>query len=393
MHEAGSIDQRSGAEVAFGIYVHWPFCAAKCPYCDFNSHVRHKPVDQAAFVEAYEREIAYMASLTGPRTVSSIFFGGGTPSLMDPATVERILTSIGRHWSMGKNAEITLEANPTSVEAEKFKGFRSAGVNRLSLGLQSLDDRELKFLGRQHTADEAKAALAIAREAFPRISFDMIYSRPGQSPKTWEKELTAAIDMAADHMSLYQLTIEEGTPFFNLYRAGKMPVPDQDTAADLYALTLELTRSHGLSAYEISNHAVPGGESRHNLIYWRYQDYAGIGPGAHGRLTLPTGRTATATARHPESWWQQVMVKGHGLEETSTLTTDEAADEFLLMGLRLDEGIDPRRYAQIGGRELTQARIELLREDGFLETTPTGRLRATHKGFIVLDAVVADISV
>lgn len=376
----------------FGVYVHWPFCAAKCPYCDFNSHVRHKPVDQATFAEAYRLEIAHMAALAPEREVTSIFFGGGTPSLMEPDTVGIIMEAIASHWPVSADAEITLEANPSSVEARRFKGYRQRGVNRLSLGVQSLNDAQLKFLGRLHTADEARAAIELAREIFPRLSFDMIYARPGQTPQAWRSELENAIALAADHLSLYQLTIEAGTPFFDLHRKGRLNVPDQDLAADLYELTAGVTHQHGLPAYEISNHARPGAESQHNLTYWRYHDYAGIGPGAHGRLTVDGRKLATACERNPEIWWQQVMVEGNGLRESEQLLETEAADEFLLMGLRLREGIDPARFEAMAERPLNPDRIRMLASQGLLETSKAGRLRATPQGALLLDAVVADLA-
>jgi len=384
--------QPEAGQEAFGVYVHWPFCAAKCPYCDFNSHVRHNAVDQSLFVQAYDREIAHMASLAPGRTVTSIFFGGGTPSLMEPASVEAILKSISKHWRVADDAEVSLEANPSSVEAGRFRGYRAAGVNRVSLGVQSLDDKQLRFLGRLHSAEEARKAIALAREIFPRLSFDLIYARPGQKIAEWEEELRQAIALAADHLSLYQLTIEQGTPFFDLQTRGKLKIPDSDNAADLYEATREVTSHAGLPAYEISNHAARDAECRHNLVYWRYQDYAGIGPGAHGRLTINGAKTATAAHSNPEEWWQAAMSGEHGLVERETLLAEEAGDEMLLMGLRLREGIDLKRYEKFSGRELNPARIEFLRSKGFVEMSSDRRLRATPAGFLVLDAVVADLA-
>ena len=377
---------------AFGIYIHWPFCAAKCPYCDFNSHVRHKPVDQETFVEAYEREIAHMASLVPDHSISSIFFGGGTPSLMQVKTVERILASISKHWTIKTDAEITLEANPTSVEADRFKGYRKAGVNRVSAGVQSLDDAQLKFLGRLHSVDEAKRAIALAREIFPRLSFDLIYARPGQTQAEWQKELRAAIDLAADHLSLYQLTIEQGTPFFELHKSGKLAMPSHERSADLYQITQQITAEMGLPNYEISNHSAIGSECQHNLVYWRYRDYAGIGPGAHGRLSVDNKKLATVTEYNPEIWWQKTMVDGHGMKEQETLSGEAAADEFLLMGLRLREGIDPARYFAMSGKSLNQEKKAFLISQGFLEQDKNGQLRASPKGSLVLDALVADLA-
>ena len=376
----------------FGVYVHWPFCLSKCPYCDFNSHVRHGGVDEVRFLRAYETEIAATAARAPDRTVSTIFFGGGTPSLMQPSSVQTILDCIAEHWSVAPDVEVTLEANPTSVEAKRFRGFRTAGVNRVSLGVQSLDDVALKELGRLHSAQEALDAVAIARSIFDRYSFDLIYARPQQSRDAWATELKRAIVEAAEHLSLYQLTIEPDTPFFGLHKAGKLPVPDEDLARDLYDLTQEICADADLPAYEISNHARPGAECRHNLVYWRYHEYAGIGPGAHGRLAIDGTHHATATERRPESWLMRVEANGHGLVSDETLTRSEQADEFLLMGLRLAEGIDPQRYAAFSGHPLDQARIAALGAEGFVEATPDGRLRVTPAGFPVLDAVVADLA-
>jgi len=379
-------------ESDFGVYIHWPFCLSKCPYCDFNSHVRHAPPDEARFVAAFGREVASTAERTGPRTVSSIFFGGGTPSLMQPATVGAILDAVGQHWSVAPDVEVTLEANPTSVEATRFRGYRAAGVNRVSLGVQALDDQALASLGRLHTAQEALDAVAIARSVFDRYSFDLIYARPGQTPQAWSEELKRAIAEAAEHLSLYQLTIEPETPFFALHRSGKLVVPDEDVGRALYDTTQEVCAAAGLPAYEVSNHARPGAECRHNLIYWRAHEYAGIGPGAHGRLDIAGVRHATATDKRPEGWLTQVETTGDGLITDDLLTREEMADEFLLMGLRLAEGIDLARYAAIAGRPLEERRIAMLSAEGAVETVPDGRLRVTPIGFPVLDAVVADLA-
>ncbi len=377
---------------AFGLYVHWPFCLSKCPYCDFNSHVRHAAIDEARFVRAFAAEIAATAARVPSRTVSTIFFGGGTPSLMQPATVGAILDAIGRHWSIAPDVEVTLEANPTSVEATRFRGYRAAGVNRVSLGVQALDDAALKELGRLHTADEALAAVAVARGNFERYSFDLIYARPGQTPRAWAAELRRAIAEAGEHLSLYQLTIEQDTPFFALREAGKLVVPDDDTARILYDTTQDVCAAAGLPAYEISNHARPGAECRHNLVYWRAHEYAGVGPGAHGRLDVAGERRATATEKRPEAWLMRVESAGHGVVTDEALTPEQMADEFLLMGLRLAEGVDPERYAKLAGRRLNPRRIAILREEGAVETTPDGMLRVTLAGFPVLDAVVADLA-
>ncbi len=376
----------------FAVYVHWPFCLSKCPYCDFNSHVRHGGIDEARFLRAYEAEIAATAARVPDRTVSSIFFGGGTPSLMQASSVQTILDCIGKHWSVAPDVEVTLEANPTSVEATRFRGYRAAGVNRVSLGVQALDDAALKELGRLHTAQEALDAVAVARSIFDRYSFDLIYARPRQTLDAWAAELKRAIAEAAEHLSLYQLTIEPDTPFFGLHRAGKLIVPDEDLARDLYDLTQTVCSKAGLPAYEISNHARPGAECRHNLVYWRGHDYAGVGPGAHGRLTIDDRRVATATEKRPEAWLMRVEETGTGFTVDEKLTSGEAADEYLLMGLRLAEGIDTARYSALSGRNLDPKRISILREEGAVETTTDGRLRVTKSGFPVLDAVVADLA-
>jgi len=376
----------------FGVYVHWPFCLSKCPYCDFNSHVRHGGIDEARFLRAYEAEIATTAARIGRRTVSSIFFGGGTPSLMQPSTTAAILETIGQYWSIAPDVEITLEANPTSVEAERFRGFRAAGVNRVSLGVQALDDAALKALGRTHSVKEALDAVAIARQSFERYSFDLIYARPGQTPDAWRSELRRAIGEAAEHLSLYQLTIEPDTPFAALHGAGKLAMPDDDSARALYDLTLDVCAAAGLPAYEISNHARPGAECRHNLLYWRYGEYAGIGPGAHGRLIIDGERRATETEKRPESWLMRVEASGDGVTVDDALTREQQGDEFLLMGLRLVEGIDPTRYEAVSGRSIDLARVAMLAGDGFVELMPNGRLRVTLAGFPVLDAVVADLA-
>lgn len=376
----------------FGVYVHWPFCKAKCPYCDFNSHVRHAPPDQARFVAAFRAEIAHTRERIGQRRTHSVFFGGGTPSLMEPATVGAILEAIHEAWPLDARAEVTLEANPTSVEAGRFRGYRAAGVNRVSLGVQALDDAALKALGRMHSAEEALGAVAVARAAFERVSFDLIYARPDQRPQDWAAELQRAIDEGCEHLSLYQLTIEEGTPFAALHRAGRLIVPEDEVARALWDVTQETTRAAGLPAYEISNHARPGAESRHNLLYWRYGEYAGIGPGAHGRLDTPEGRVATSTERGPEAWVAKVEAQGHGVIADETLTRAEQADEYLLMGLRLMEGIDRARFARLAGRGFDPARVAALLEDGMIEELPGDRLRATALGLPVLDALVADLA-
>ncbi|CAN7582061.1 radical SAM family heme chaperone HemW [Rhizobium sp. LjRoot254] len=379
-------------EPGFGVYVHWPFCAAKCPYCDFNSHVRHVAVDQDAYVKAFLAEMTAMRAISGSRTVTSIFMGGGTPSLMKPETVDAILNGIAKHWHVPGGIEITMEANPSSVEAERFRGYRAAGVNRVSLGVQALNDRDLKFLGRLHNVEDALRAVKLAREIFPRMSFDLIYARPGQTGAEWTRELNEAISYAVDHLSLYQLTIEEGTPFFGLHKAGKIIIPDQDAAAELYEITQSVTSAAGMPAYEVSNHAQPGAESRHNLTYWRYGDYAGIGPGAHGRLTSGGRKFATATHRTPEEWLKLVNEQGHGMVDRDALETAEQADEMLLMGLRLREGLDLARWSTLSGRGLDPEREDFLLQHGFVERIGNSRLRCTPQGMLILDAVVADLA-
>jgi putative oxygen-independent coproporphyrinogen III oxidase len=376
----------------FAVYVHWPFCLSKCPYCDFNSHVRHGGIDEARFLRAYQMEIAQTAARLPGRTVSSIFFGGGTPSLMQPSSVAAILETIAKHWRIARDVEVTLEANPTSVEATRFRGFRAAGVNRVSLGVQALDDVALKELGRLHTAREALDAVAVARSIFERYSFDLIYARPRQTPDGWAAELRRAIAEAAEHLSLYQLTIEPGTPFFGLHAAGKLALPDDDLARDLYDLTQTVCADAGLPAYEISNHARPGAECRHNLIYWRGDEYAGVGPGAHGRLNIGGHRYATETEKRPETWLMRVEARGTGITVDEQLTPGETADEYLLMGLRLAEGIDPQRFSALAGRAIDPDRVSFLREQGAVEMTTGGRLRVTQSGFPLLDAVVADLA-
>ena len=385
-------DRGLASDEAFGVYIHWPFCLSKCPYCDFNSHVRHAAIDEARFARAFAAEIATTAARAPGRTVSTIFFGGGTPSLMQPATIASVLDAVARHWHVAPDAEITIEANPTSVEATRFRGYRTAGVNRVSLGVQALDDRVLGELGRLHTAREALDAVGIARTVFGRYSFDLIYTRPGQEPAQWASELRAALAEAGEHLSLYQLTIEHDTPFAALHAAGKLQLPDEDTARALYDTTQEICAAHGLPAYEVSNYARPGGECRHNLVYWRAHEYAGIGPGAHGRLDIDGERHAIATERRPETWLAAVEAGGDGVISDELLTREERSDEFLLMGLRLAEGIDLERYETVSGRALDPARIGALREHGLIETTPAGRLRVTLPGFPVLDAVVADLA-
>lgn len=377
----------------FGVYLHWPFCAAKCPYCDFNSHVRHKPVDQSEYVTGFLSEMAAMRQETGPRTVTSVFIGGGTPSLMEPQTVEALLNGIAKYWGLPEGIEITMEANPSSVEANRFRAYRKAGINRVSLGVQSLNDADLKFLGRLHNVEEAKIAIGLARDIFPRLSFDLIYARPKQTLDAWEAELKQAISYAADHLSLYQLTIEDDTPFQALHRAGKLIIPSDDLAADLYDVTERVTRDAGLPNYEISNYAVPGAESRHNLTYWRYGDYVGIGPGAHGRYTGDDGfKHVTITERMPEQWLDKTRQTGHAIIEREKLDRYQQGDELLLMGLRLVEGLDVPRFEELSGRTLDQETLNNLAMDGLVEPVSNTRLRATQSGRMVLNSVVASLA-
>ena len=333
-----------------------------------------------------------MADRTGPRQVASIFLGGGTPSLMQPDTVAMVLDAIGDAWTVADDAEITLEANPSSVEADRFRGYRQAGVNRISIGVQSLRDDQLRFLGRLHDVAAARTAIGIARGIFERMSFDLIYARPGQNERDWAAELSEAIELAADHLSLYQLTIEQGTPFFDLRKNGRLVMPDAENAARMFEITQEICEKKGLPSYETSNHARPGAECRHNLVYWRMGDYAGIGPGAHGRLTQEGRRFATATERNPETWLQQVERTGDGLVEDTPLSLEEQGDEFLLMGLRLAEGVDLQRYGSFGGQEIDRERLDDLVRHGMLERLGPSRVRTTPAGALVLDAVVADLA-
>jgi oxygen-independent coproporphyrinogen-3 oxidase len=390
-HSSPPLADRDDAK-AFGVYIHWPFCLSKCPYCDFNSHVRRGAIDEPRFVRAFTAEIAAIAARVPGRTVSTIFFGGGTPSLMQPATVAALIEAVAVAWRVTPDVEITLEANPMSVETDRFRGYRTAGVNRVSLGVQALDDRALTALGRTHSAREALAALGVARSVFDRYSFDLIYARPNQSPREWALELRSALKEAGEHVSLYQLTVEPNTPFAALHAAGRLQPPDEETARALYDLTQEICAVRGLPAYEVSNHAQPGGECWHNLVYWRAHEYAGIGPGAHGRLDIGSQRHATATEKRPDEWLARVETIGHGLVADDTLTSMEKADEFLLMGLRLAEGIDLTRYRCIAGRAIDPDRIETLLRLGLVETSPAGRLRVTLPGFPLLDAVVADLA-
>ncbi len=375
------------SEPAFGVYVHWPFCKAKCPYCDFNSHVRHQPVDAMGFARALAGELHWFQARTPGRTVSSIFFGGGTPSLMPPEAVGHVLDGIAGLWPVSADVETTLEANPTSIEAENFRGYRAAGVNRVSVGVQALNDRDLQALGRQHSAAEALACFRLAAKIFPRVSFDLIYARPGQTVAAWRAELTQALAEQQGHMSLYQLTIEPGTAFHDLQARGSLTVPPEDRASELYDLTQELTQQAGLSAYEVSNHAIPGHESRHNLLYWRYGEYAGIGPGAHSRLADGDSRRALIAEKHPETWRRLVEAQGHGVIEDVSVPPVDQSTEYLLMGLRVSEGIDLDRYENLAGRPIEAGKITDLTSLGLIKREGS-RLHATPDGRRVLNALI-----
>ena len=372
------------------LYIHWPFCLAKCPYCDFTSHVRER-IPQARFATALRRELAFEAARLGPRPLASIFFGGGTPSLMDPETVAALIADARSYFVPAADIEVTLEANPTSVELGKLESFRQAGVNRLSLGVQALDDDALRFLGRQHCAAQALAALEAARNTFPRLSFDLIYARPGQTLPAWQAELRRALALAADHLSLYQLTIEPGTAFEALHRNGTLVLPDEDTATTLYDATAEAASEAGLLAYEISNYAAPCAESRHNLAYWRYNDYAGIGPGAHGRISLDGELWATRRHRAPEPWAERVERDGHGTTAEEPVRPRERAREALLMGLRLAEGIDLHRFEIRTGIPIYDAVdtdiLDAAQEAGYLRLSAS-HLTATADGRRRLDALL-----
>jgi oxygen-independent coproporphyrinogen-3 oxidase len=376
----------------FGLYIHWPFCQAKCPYCDFNSHVAAQ-IDQSRWVSCYLFEIERYSSEVPGRTLSSIYFGGGTPSLMAPETVAEILSAARAAWPAANDLEVTLEANPTSVEAGRFRGFRDAGVNRVSMGLQALNDTDLRLLGRLHSAAEGRKAFDIARQVFPRISFDLIYARQHQSPEAWRAELTEALALAADHLSLYQLTIEPGTAFGDRHARGRLPgLVDDDTAAGMYDMTQEMCAAVGLPAYEVSNHASDLAQSRHNLVYWRGGDYVGIGPGAHGRLTLNGQRTATETELSPTGWLKAVEARGSGETLREVIEPDAQAEEYAMMALRLSEGLDRARYAAMRGRDFDPDVLNRLESLGMIEVTP-GRVTATLQGRRILNTVLAELLV
>ena len=371
------------------VYIHWPFCRSKCPYCDFNSHVRDG-VEAARWTRALLGDLEHQAELTAGRQVGSVFFGGGTPSLMPAETVAVLLDGVRSHWAVAPDVEITLEANPNSAEADRFRAFAAAGVNRLSLGVQALDPAALRFLGRAHDREEAIAAIEHAREIFPRFSFDLIYARPGQSAAAWRRELDEGLDLAGEHLSLYQLTIEPGTAFATLARRGELALPEEESTAALFEMTQDRLTAAGLPAYEISNHARPGAECRHNLAYWRYQDYVGVGPGAHGRLTRAGVKFATRQYRLPETWLAAVEREGTGIEETAAIDPETAMEEMLMMGLRLVEGVSRARLECVAGGDAETffgSNLAPLIEGGFL-TLDAERLAATAAGRQRLNAVL-----
>jgi putative oxygen-independent coproporphyrinogen III oxidase len=375
---------------ALAVYFHWPFCRSKCPYCDFNSHVRER-VEIARWTQALLADLEVQAELVPGREVGSVFFGGGTPSLMPPDTVAALIEGVRSHWAVNPNLEITLEANPNSAEAAHFRALATVGVNRLSLGVQALDPSALRLLGRLHGRDEALAAIEQAREHFPRFSFDLIYARPGQNIAAWEAELDEALSLAGEHLSLYQLTIEPGTAFSTLVRRGDLVLPEEDVSVALFETTQHRLAAHGMPAYEVSNHARPGAESRHNLAYWRYQDYLGIGPGAHGRLTQEGVKVATREHRLPEKWLAAVEATGSGLDEAVPIEGDAAIEEMLMMGLRLSEGVPRTRLEGLAGKSvetLFGSRLLALIDGGFL-TIDNERLATTSSGRQRLNAVLA----
>ncbi|MBV7380073.1 radical SAM family heme chaperone HemW [Maritimibacter dapengensis] len=373
----------------FGLYVHWPFCAAKCPYCDFNSHVSSS-IDQDSWLAAYLAEIDRVAAETPDRVLNSVYFGGGTPSLMEPRLVEAIIDRAVSHWTAANDIEITLEANPSSIEADRFAGYRASGVNRVSMGFQALNDRDLKALGRLHDVETALRALDVARQNFDRINFDLIYARQNQTLADWKGELERALSFDPDHLSLYQLTIEDGTAFGDRFARGRLKgLPDDDLGADMFFLTQDLTEAAGLPAYEVSNHARPGEESRHNFIYWSAGDYAGIGPGAHGRLTLDDIRYATWTELSPNKWLADITA-GRGEAGRSRLSRQDQAAEYLMMGLRTTRGLDLERYSIIAGLPIDDNKIKDLTEIGLLRSD-RDHLIATRDGRAVLNAVISDL--
>ncbi len=377
------------------IYIHWPFCLSKCPYCDFNSHVRDK-IDERVWADALVRELDHYRRLSGPRIIGSVFFGGGTPSLMSAQTVEKLLARIAHNWTISQDVEITLEANPTSVEARKFKEFSAAGINRISLGIQALNDADLQALGRKHSVKEARQAIDLSQKHFTRSSFDLIYARMGQTIGNWEQELKQALDMSVGHLSLYQLTIERGTAFYQAHNKGTIILPDEDVSADMYELTGQICGEHNMPAYEISNHAHVGQESRHNLTYWRYEDYIGIGPGAHGRLAIKDNLYALHQHRSPEKWLKMVAKDGHATDGKEILSRRSKAEEMIMMGLRLNRGISLTDFENRIGQEIEnfidQPYFQRLLELGYMERDDY-HLRATSRGLPLLNGLLQRILV
>jgi len=372
-----------------GIYIHWPFCKSKCPYCDFNSHVSNN-IDLDKWHDAYLKEIDFFKDYLSGREISSIFFGGGTPSLMPASIAQSIIDKLAKEYKLVENIEITLEANPTSVEIEKFKNFAKAGINRVSIGIQSFDEHDLKFLGRNHSKNEAEKAIEIARDNFSNFSFDLIYARPSQTLSSWEKELTYALNIAKDHMSLYQLTIEKGTPFYKAYQNKEFTLPDQELAADLYDLTNEITKHYSMHAYEVSNYAIKGKESAHNLGYWRYQDYLGIGPGAHSRIN----NKAMMMIHQPDNWLSKVFLSGNGIQTCLDLTNKEILEEMLIMGLRLTEGVNIKYLESRVGMKLDEAintdKLNLLIKENMVILDDY--LKVTDKGRLILNQILSSIT-
>ena len=373
----------------FGLYIHWPYCEAKCPYCDFNSHVS-QTIDQSAWADAYLSELDRYAALTPGRVLNSVFFGGGTPSLMNPDTVARVLERIRQHWTVANDFEVTLEANPSSVEAGRFRAYAEAGINRVSMGIQALNDADLKRLGRLHSVAEAQTAFDIARSCFGRVSFDLIYARQDQTLDHWRRELGEALSMAIDHLSLYQLTVEPGTAFGERHKIGKLRgLPAEDLSVDMYELTQDLCSAAGMPAYEVSNHAQPGFESRHNLIYWRHGDYIGIGPGAHGRVTLNGVRRATEAYALPDIWLKRAA-SGETEKPNESISREDQASELLIMGLRLSEGIDLARFNGLSEGSLNASKLSDLSTLEFVEIKGT-HLRTTAQGRLVLNSVISEL--
>jgi len=387
MNDQGETDQ--GQDLA--VYVHWPFCAAKCPYCDFNSHVQES-VDHDRWTRALTQELEHYAERMGRRRVTSIFFGGGTPSLMRPEVVARVVEQVGKLWALAPDAEITLEANPTSADVDNFPALKEAGVNRLSLGMQALNDRDLKALGRWHSVADARRAFDAAVGVFPRVSFDLIYGRPGQTPAAWARELSEALGFAAGHLSLYQLTIEPGTAFFREQREGRLVLPEAEIGAHLLQQTWDLCASHGYQTYEVSNFARPGEECRHNMTYWGYREYVGVGPGAHGRINLNGSVHAAAQRRSPEGWLKDVEQSGHGTELLDALSPEECAAECLIMGLRTRYGVSAARFHELAGagfqQGLDEDALKQFKDQGLL-IEDSSSLRASPQGFMILDTLLA----